>query len=185
LAEEAEDTENRSPIKLALVLALALFGMVVALNLLGSPEIRISAEQFRQLKHEGAIEKITISPSGWHCGLGRVRRIADSHGEFVTQQVLLADQPEPTAAQLSEWRAAGIAIEYNLEPVAQSSGWGGMALISGLLGLGIWYLWQQVRRHRREGSPRQKLQELERELREGRLSQEEYAKKAEALWAEM
>lgn len=180
-----EDTENRSPIKLALVLAVALFGMVLVLNLLGSPEVRISLEQFQRLTKEGAVEWIKITPAGWYCGLDRVRRIANHHGEFTTRQVLVPGQAEPGAGLLSEWRSAGIDLEYSRDPVAPDSGWGGMILVGGLLALGIWYLWQQVRKHRREGSPRQKLQELERDLQAGKVSQEEYAQRAEALWAEM
>lgn len=185
---ELQGSAIRSPVKFALVLAAALLGTVAILNLLGSSEVLVSVDQFQQLRQGGAVERVRVTPSGWHADLRRPCRINSSSGEFLARQILVAGQGRPKPAQLDEWRTAGIAVDFGQDPLAQSSGWRGWSggvLVSGLLGLGVWHLWNQVRRHRREGSPRQRLEELERDFKQGKLTQEEYTQRAEALWAEM
>lgn len=172
------------PLRFALLLALGLLATVILLNLLGSSEVPIGLEQFQRLGKEGAVSVVKIAPGGWHADLKRPSRIDNGGGEFVTRQVVLAGQGEPDAATLGEWRRTGVKVEHIAEP-PPPAGWVGGVLVSALLGLGLWHLWQQMQRHRREGSPRQHLEELEKEFKEGRLTQEEFERRAEGLMAEM
>ncbi len=181
--EDEEKAEGLS-LRFALLLALGLLATVIALNLLGSPEVPASAEQFQRLRKEGAVATVKIAPGGWHAELKRPSRIDNGGGEFITRQVVVAGQGEPDAATMSEWRRAGVLVEHIEEPAPQA-GWVGGILVCGLLGLGLWHLWQQMQRHRREGSPRQHLETLEKEFKEGRVSKEDFDRRAEALMAEM
>jgi uncharacterized membrane protein len=181
--EEKDEGEGIS-LKFALWLALGLVSMVLVLNLLGSPEVPVGIEHFRRLEKDGVIAAVKISPAGWHVELKRPSRIENSGGEFITKQVVVRGQAEPSGGVVSGWEPKGIAVEYIAEPVRQA-GWVGGVLVAGLLGLGLWHLWQQMQRHRREGSPRQHLEKLEQEFKEGKISQEEFQKRAELIMAEM
>lgn len=172
------------PLKFALMLALGLLGTVLLLNLLGSPEVPVGIEQFQRLEKEGVVEAVRVSPGGWHVELKRPCRIENGGGEFITKQVVINGQAEPAHAVLSAWRKKGIAVERIAEPVKQA-GWMGGVLVCGLLGLGLWHLWQQMQRHRREGSPRQHLEELEKDFKEGKITKEEFERRAELIMAEM
>ena len=175
---------ERLSLKVAVLLALGLLGTVVILNLLGSPEIPISNEQFLRLQKDRVIQTLKIAPGGWHIQLTRPCRIDNGGGEFITKQVLVGNQGEPTGEMLERWRSQGVVVERIADP-PQKSGWAGGVLVGGLLSLGLWHLWQQMQRHRREGSPRQHLEELERELKAGKINQEDFQRRAEALMAEM
>jgi hypothetical protein len=181
--ERGEGGEGVS-LKFALLLALGLLGMVLLLNLLGSSEVPVEVEQLQRLDKEGVIEAVRISPDNWHVDLKRPCRIDRGGGEFITRQVVCSGQGEPARVLLASLRRRGVPVDYIAEP-AQQAGWMGGVLVSGLLALGLWHLWQQMQRHRREGSPRQHLEALEQEFKAGKISQEEYQKRAEALMAEM
>lgn len=181
--ENEEKAEGLS-LRFALLLALGLLATVIVLNLLGSPEVPTTAEQFQRLMKERAVATVKIAPGGWHAELKRPSRIDNGGGEFITRQVVVPGQGEPDASTMAEWRKAGLQVEYIAEPAPQA-GWVGGLLVSGLLGLGLWHLWQQMQRHRREGSPRQHLETLEKEFKAGRVSQEDFDRRAEALMAEM
>lgn len=171
-------------LKFALLLAVGLLGMVLLLNLLGSPEVPVGVEQFKRLEKEGLVEAVQISPGGWHVDLKRPCRIDNGGGEFITRQVVLNGQGEPPNSLLADWRRKGIAVNHIPEP-AHQAGWVGGVLVSGLLGLGLWHLWHQMQRHRREGSPRQHLEDLDKDLKAGKITQEEYQQRVEAIMAEM
>lgn len=181
--KEPEEGEGIS-LKFALLLSLGLLATVVVLNMLGSPEVPVSVEQFQKLSKDGVIEGVKIAPGGWHAQLKRPCRIDNGGGEFITRQVVVNGQGEPGRSEVNAWKDAGMAVEHISEP-PQQAGWMGGALVGGLLGLGLWHLWRQMQRHRREGSPRQHLENLEKEFKEGRISQEEFQRRAEILMAEM
>ena len=182
--EEKQEEGEGISLKFALLLALGLLAAVIVLNLLGSPEVPVALEQFQRLSREGAVAVVRIAPGGWHVELKRPSRIDNSGGEFITRQVGVAGQGEPDAPTMEGWRKAGLKVEHIEEP-PQGAGWVGGVLVSALLGLGLWHLWQQMQRHRREGSPRQHLEVLEKEFKEGKIGQEEFQRRAEALMAEM
>lgn len=182
-AESSDEGEGIS-LKFALLLALGLLSMVLLLNLLGTPEVPVGVEHLQRLGKDGVVGTVKISPGGWHVELKRPCRIDNGGGEFITRQVVVNGQGEPERAMLVEWEKKGIVVEHVAEPV-QQAGWVGGVLVCGLLGMGLWHLWQQMQRHRRDGSPRQHLELLEKELKEGRITQEEFHKRAEMIMAEM
>ncbi len=180
---KAEEGEGIS-LRFAVALAIGLLVMVLALNFLGSPEVPVSPEYLRRLDKEDLVASVQIAPGGWHIALRRPTRVDNGGGELITQQLVVKGQGEPNAETSRGWRARGVRVEYIEEP-PQQSGWVGGLLVSALLGLGLWHLWHQMQRHRREGSPRQHLEQLEKDLKEGKISQEEFQRRAELIMAEM
>lgn len=172
------------PRKFALMLALGMLSTVLLLNLLGSPEVPVGIEHFQRLEKGGVVEVVKVSPGGWHVELKRPCRIENGGGEFITRQVVIKGQAEPASAVLAAWHKVGISVEYIPEPT-QQAGWVGGVLVCGLLGLGLWHLWQQMQRHRREGSPRQHLEMLEKDLKDGKITEAEFQNRAEMIMAEM
>ncbi|MEW6756260.1 MAG: hypothetical protein AB1505_35595, partial [Candidatus Latescibacterota bacterium] len=62
----------------------------------------------------------------------------------------------------------------------------GLALVGGLLAVGVWHLWSQIRLDPRgRSSPRYSLHQLEEDLKAGRIAPEEYRRQAEAISAEL
>ncbi|MCC7261535.1 MAG: hypothetical protein IT369_03330 [Candidatus Latescibacteria bacterium] len=171
-------------LRFAVLLALGLLAMVLLLNLLGSPEVPVMPEYLQRLEKEDLLEAVSISPGGWHVLLRRPCRVDNGGGEMITRQIVVKGQGEPRAEVVSAWRQRGVRVDYAAEPEPRS-GWAGGLLVSGLLGLGLWHLWQQMQRHRREGSPRQHLEALEQDFKEGRISQEEFQQRADLIMAEM
>ena len=56
----------------------------------------------------------------------------------------------------------------------------------GLLVVGIWHLWAQVKEDREgNGSPRRRLKMLEEDLDNEKITPEEFRKQAEVIWAEL
>ena len=182
--DEVADQSERLSLRFAVFLAAGLLVTVVALNLLGTPEIPISEDQLQRLQKDKAIERLKIAPGGWHIQFSRPCRIENGGGEFISKQAVLSGAGEPDAAHVAAWRAQGIALEWVDDP-PERAGWAGGVLVAGLLGLGIWHLVQQMQRHRREGSPRQHLDALEKEYKEGRMSQADFQRRAEELMAQM
>ncbi|MBM3280513.1 MAG: hypothetical protein FJY95_20910 [Candidatus Handelsmanbacteria bacterium] len=182
-AEEAGEGEGIS-LRFAILLAVGLVVLVMALNQVGSTEVPIGLEHLKRLDAEDLVQSVEIAPGGWHVTLRRPSRIDNGSGELITRQVVVREQGEPGAEQARGWRSRGVRVERISEPEPEN-GWLGGVLVSGLLGLGVWHLWQQMQKHRREGSPRQHLERLEQEFKDGKITQEEYQLRAELIMAEM
>jgi hypothetical protein len=55
-----------------------------------------------------------------------------------------------------------------------------------LLGIGLWHGWSQIQQDfKGEGSPRRRLQELDNDLKAGRITEEEFKDRAERIWPEL
>lgn len=171
-------------LRFAVVLAAALLGLVLLLNVLGSAEVPVPPEYVQRFEKEGMIEAVHLAPGGWHLRLKRPTRVDNGGGEIITREVVVKGQGEPQAEMVANWRLRGIAVEIVPDPEPRS-GWVGGLLLAALLGLGIWHLWQQMQKHRREGSPRQHLEALERDLKEGKITPEQFQVRADLIMAEM
>jgi hypothetical protein len=173
-----------SPWRLALLMALVLWGVALLLNWVGSSAARITPQQFHQLKSAGLVQRIAVEGSDLHCYLYRPVRLAQEEGQTVTDQVVWRNGVED--GQLEALKEEGIEI-VSAQGGGQAYGeWGGWAMVAALLGLSGWHIWSQIQQDRRgQGSARRRLQELEKEYQAGRISPEEYRQRAEALWAEL
>ena len=175
-----------SPIKFSLALAGALLFVVIGLNFVKSPEVPVSPEQFQRLSLKGLIVQIKITQTGLSCRLEENVRLEYEGREVFSQDIILLGKQEVPPEQVSRWRAEGIAVEYDDETGTSSREWVGIGLVGSLLGLGLWHLWSQIQKDRKgDGSPRRRLQTLEKEFREGKISLEDYEQAREAIWAEM
>ncbi len=175
-----------SPVKFSLALAGGLLFIVLGLNFLNSPEIPVTAEQFQGFSTEGRLKHITITPFGLNCQLKEPVQLTHEDREVTTQAIVLQGNQEIPPEQVSYWRSQGITVGYEDSEDITSKELAGVGFVAGLFGLGLWHLWSQVQKDRKGiGSPRRRLQELEKEFREGRISLEDYEKAREALWAEM
>ena len=170
----------------SLLLAAGLLVLVVGLSWLQPAEYPITAEQFQALKEAGVVQYAGVGERGVHCRLVRPVRLRHQGRVVVVQEVLLEEKTRPAPEEIEQWRKAGILVEF----VPEESGrgrreWGGFVVIGILLGIGVWTLGGQIRRYRREGSPRQHLAEVEEEFRQGKLTPEEYSRKVEMLSAQL
>lgn len=177
---------KQSPAMFAGVLAVALWGIVLLLNWLGSEEIPIGEEQFQQLREQDLLARIQVGPDGLHAFLMQPVQIESGGGRYLTEEIFLPRSAGMERTEIENWRSQG--IEVSVVEVEQSGfqGVGGVLLVVGLLGIGMWHLWSQVQIDRRGiGSPRRRLQKLDEELKAGKISDEEYRQSAEMIWAEM
>jgi type VI protein secretion system component VasK len=105
-----------------------------------------------------------------------------------TQDVLVSvlDGAQVEAA-VDRWRAAGVLVVAGEtggdQRWARDLAW--TAIVGGLLLFGVYHLVQQARLHRREGSPRERLAEAQAELEAGRISREEFERRAAEITPEL
>ena len=176
----------QSPVAFSLVLALILIGIVVGLNFLGSSEVLVSAEQFRELEKDGALERVEITPMGLRCLLSKRVRVWSEDRELLTERIWVRDSTQFEVGEIGQWKTAGISVVYTDGVKNDFGGVIGLGLVAALLGMGVWYLWVQVQKDRHGiGSPRRRLQELEEKFKEGNIGEDEYKKECEAIWVEM
>lgn len=180
------DGWKRSPGIFAGVLAIALWGIVLLLNWLGSAEIPIGEEQFQQLRDQDLLAQIRVGPDGVHAWLMEPVQIESGGGRYLAEEVFLPRIDGVDRTEIENWRSQGIEVSV---VGAKEGGWqgmGGFVLVASLLGIGVWHLWSQIQKDRRGiGSPRRRLKKLDEELKAGKISPDEYRQSAEAIWAEM
>ena len=189
MGNETLQRENwkQSPAVFAGVLAVALWGIVILLNWLGSAEIPIGEEQFQQLREQDFIDRIQVGSDGIHAWLRQPVQIESGGGRYLTEEIFLPRNGGVERTEIENWRSRG--MEVSVVNAGRGDGFqgvGGVLLVVGLLGIGLWHLWSQVQKDRRGiGSPRRRLQKLDEELKDGKITPEEYRQSAELIWAEM
>jgi hypothetical protein len=175
-----------SPVVFSLILAFLLLAIVCVLNFLGSSEFPLTEEQFSALLEQGGIRRIEVSPAGLHCQLDQKTRLDDRGREFSGGQGFLVRNSPVVAEEVDRWEAAGITVARRESGSSPLQGWGGGLLVVGLLVVGIWHLWAQVKEDREgNGSPRRRLKMLEEDLDNEKITPEEFRKQAEVIWAEL
>jgi len=175
-----------SPVFFSLLLAFLLLGIVCVLNWLGSSEMPLTEEQFSALLEQGGIRRIEVSPAGLHCQLDQKTRLDDRGREFSAEKGFLSRNTPVVAEEIDRWEAAGITVSRHESGSGPLQGWGGGLMVVGLLGVGLWHLWSQVKEDREgNGSPRRRLKALEEDLENKKITPEEFREKAEVIWAEL
>ena len=182
---QSEDEETtHSPILLSLALACGLLALVFGLNLLDGPEIPVEHDQFQQLVKEDKVTEIVVGIDGIRCKLREPVKTTHDGNEITADRILLQGSQHIPPEQVSYWESRGIDVEFDDEERPRS--WGGAIVVGVLLTLGLWHVGSQIYKDKRGvGAPRRRLQELEKEFRDGKISLEDYEKAREAIWAEM
>ena len=178
--------EGGAPVKFSLVLAGALLAIVFGLNFLKSPEIPIEYEKFKRLNEEDLIKQIKITPFGLSCRLSHPVQLTHEDRELSADRIFLLGEYDIPPEHVSYWRSQGILVEYEDSTDLGGREWAGIGLVGFLFILGIWHIWGQIQNDRKGiGSPRRRLQQLEKEFKEGKIGLEDYEKAKEAIWAEL
>ena len=172
-------SEHRSALYMACGLSAFLLMVVVLLNLIDSAPTRVSDEQFIKISEADLIESLVIEPDGFYWQLRRLVRIGGRRGEDLADRIVLL---QADSLAVEQWRRAG-------KPIREGQGnwryWGPLVVAS-LLAVGLWHGWAQIRLDARgEGAPRRRLQVLDRELKEGKITEEEFRERAERIWPEL
>lgn len=176
----------RSPALLALVFAGLLWGLVLFLSWLGPSEVQVTAEQFQRLESKKVVAAIAVGADGLHCRLSQRVRIAGLGQDVATEHVFLPRRGEVPNDEARAWSAAGISVTRARPDEGRRRNVAGLLLVGGLLAVGVWHLWSQVRHDRRTGnSPRHRLHQLDADFKAGRIPPEEYHRQVEAISAEL
>ena len=183
---KAGTTLTTSPTALALMLAMGLLGLLLLLSLLAPSETSIGPERMEELVSQAMVERVEVIDGRL---IGRLRQpvvIEEAGHRAVTRDVIL---PMPDGSvvveALARWRDSGVTISLGAESRRWLRELAWLAVMGGLLLFGLYNLVQQARRHRREGSPRERLARARQDLDEGRLTQEEYERRVAEIAPEL
>ena len=176
-----------SATRLAVTLGAGLLALVVLLSLLAPPEIPIDLDRLESLVEEGRVASIEVSDVSL---VARLREpvLLDLGGQRRRSEVVIVTGIVDADGQeaIRRWGEAGLSIasvEAPPERGLQEAAWVGF--VSLLLLFGVFHLVAQARTHRRDGSPRQRLDQARADLDAGRISDEEYERQASAISIEM
>ena len=160
---------------LALFLASGLIGLLLLLSLLAPAETSIPLERMEEFVSQGMVERVEVI-EGRLIGRLRQRVVIEEAGQrILTKDVILPMPDEKVLVEsLARWRTSGVTVSVGADRRRwlREASW--LAVVGGLLLFGLYNLVQQARRHRREGSPRERLARARQDLQEGRLTQAEF-----------
>jgi hypothetical protein len=181
------DTRQISPTKLALTLGAGLLILVLLLSMLSPEETPIKLAQLQALIADDQVASIEVSMAGVLARL-RASVLLDIGGQrHRTASVFVAAVSEAELATSREnWAAAELPVRNVSTPpnrALQETAW--IGLVTLLLSFGVYHLVNQARKHRRDGSPRQHLDQARADFDAGRISSEEYERRAAAISIEM
>jgi len=166
---------------LAGLLILVVVAVLVVLNLLEAPATAVSREQFDALLERGVVAEVWIGAGRLEARLtGPVRFRGERQ---LVDRVVAELKVRPSDDEVGRWRAAGARL--SAEPPKRQPDWPWGGAVALLLAGGIWHLVAQARRHRRLGSPRQRLEEADRQYRDGELSRDQYEQLVSELTAQL
>lgn len=183
---KAGPVPNPSPAGLAVMLAAGLLGLLLLLSALAPSETAIGPERMEELVSRAMVERVEVIDGRL---IGRLRRpvvIEESGHRALTSDVIL---PMPDGAavveDLARWRASGVTVALGSGGRRWLRELAWLAVVGGLLLFGLYNLVQQARRHRREGSPRERIARARKDLEEGRLTRDEYERRVSEIAPEL
>lgn len=176
-----------SPVRLALVLGAGLLALVMLLSLLAPEELPVDLERLQILVDEGLVISVAVGDGSLVAQL-REQVALDLAGQrYRTDAVVVAGPVDQMLRdRVADWSATGVAVVRVDDPPGRSlrdAAWIGFVLL--LLSMGVYHLVTQARTHRRDGSPRQRLDEAQADRDAGRITAEEYERRASAITIEM
>ena len=135
---------------------------------------------------QGMVERVEVV-EGRLIGRLRQRVVIEEAGQRVlTKDVILPMPDEKVLVEsLARWRTSGVTVSMGADRRRwlREAAW--LAVVGGLLLFGLYNLVQQARRHRREGSPRERLARARQDLEEGRLTQAEFERRVSEISPEL
>lgn len=181
------EAEGTSPTRLALVLGAGLLALVLLLSFLAPEELPVELERLQALVDDGMVISVAVGDGSLVASLQQEVMVDIAGQRYRTSDIVVAGPVDDDLRELVQgWGATGISIVYIDEPPGlqlRDAAWIGFVIL--LLALGVWHLVLQARTHRRDGSPRQRLDEALAERDAGRISAEEYERRATNITAEM
>jgi hypothetical protein len=182
-----KEEKQVSATRLAVTLGVGLLTLVVMLSLLAPPEMPIDLNRLESLVAEGRVASIEVSDVSIVARL-RESMMLEMGGQRRRTEVVIVtgivDADEDEA--IGRWKEAGLSVVAGVAPPErglQEAAWVGF--VSLLLVFGVYHLVTQARTHRRDGSPRQRLDHARADLDAGRISDEEYERRASEISIEM
>jgi hypothetical protein len=176
-----------SPTKLAATLGAGLLALVVVLSLLAPSEYSIDLERLKDLVADGKVASIQVSNVSIAARLTEPVVLEIGGQRHRTQSVIVSgDIGSDEKLTIEQWEATGLSVVSVGSPPdhgLQEGLWVGFVTL--LLLFGLYHLVTQAQKHRRDGSPRQHLDEARADLDAGRISAEEYERRASAISIEM
>jgi hypothetical protein len=181
------EEQQISPTTLALVLGAGLLGLVFVLSLLAPEELPIDMDRLETLVAEEMVQSIEVTEGSIVAKLSEPVLLDVAGQRYRTEAAIIPGLIDTTKQQaIDRWTAAGVpvvAVEESTQRGLREAAWIGFVVL--LLVLGVYHLVMQARVHRRDGSPRQRLDEALADRDAGRISPEEYERRASAISIEM
>jgi hypothetical protein len=182
-----KEEKQVSATRLAVTLGAGLLTLVLLLSLLAPPETPIDLSRLESLIAEDRVASIEVSEVSIVARLREPVMLEIGGQRRRTQVVIVtgivdADQEEA----IGRWEEGGLSVVAVVAPPErglQEAAWVGF--VSLLLAFGVYHLVTQARTHRRDGSPRQRLDQARADLDAGRISDEEYERRASEISIEM
>jgi hypothetical protein len=181
-----EASPTLSPTSLALLLAAGLLGLLLLLSLLAPTETSIGLERMEELVSQDMVERVEVAEGRL---IGRLRQpvVIEQAGHRVLAKDVILPMPEGALVleALARWRTSGVTVVMGADNRRWLRELAWLAVVGGLLLFGLYNLVQQARRHRREGSPRERLARARQDLEEGRLTQAEFERRVSEITPEL
>jgi hypothetical protein len=187
-SERTEEKPGTPGLAVGLFITVSVLAIILALNWLGDGITSVSEADFHRLVARRAISRIEIRGERAVAELGGIggEHNPSEQGSPPDKVVLPRPASAISEAEQTQWREAGIEVVVASGEATDGQPTAGLILVAALLALGGWYLWDQVRQDRHgRGSPRRRMAELDRALQEGRITPEEFQRRAEEISAEM
>jgi len=184
--EHQSDTDTVPPQRKPVVIAFGLAGILVCIvlmiNWLGPPHISVDAEILKRLIKGQQVDWGFVDTQGrLHIHLKRIQSIEDRKQTLRTDQ-LYVPSSDWNPYELEKWVASGsITLRQDQQDEGEGNPWPGILFIVIILGAGAYYLWRQAQWNLQYGSPRQQIDELSQELKDGKITQDEYQEKLDAI----
>lgn len=188
-APEEEEEKGRIPtLRLALMLGAAIVLLLSLLTYLAPLGTPVPYSEFQRLSEAQQITSIDVGETAIVGYLETPQPVQgiEGGGPEYAQAVRIFRADNVSDTQLAAWRAAGLQIRHESSTTDGALGpytW--VVIVGLLLAAGGWHLIDQALRHRRYGSPRQRIADLEKELDQGKIDPDRYRREVEQLSTEL
>ena len=173
--------------RLALVLGASIIGLLGLLTWLAPLGVPVAAAELQRLLQAEQVVAIDVGTTAIVAYLAETQLVQQLEGGRPAQtQSIRVYRSLVDEAQLDSLRQTGIPVRQQSHTTDGALGpytWIFVVIL--LLGAGGWHLVDQARRHRRHGSPRQRIADLERELEQGKIDPDRFRREVEQLSTEL
>lgn len=164
------------PWKFALLLAAALWGIVLIINWLGPGQVQVSVEQVESLEKSDHIQRVSRYPDKLVVHLHEPLFVRVAEGDIYTDLVYVPRNAASFAFEQRSVEGRWASAELSA-PTSQF----GESVILLFIVFGIVFLGLQIRQDRRHGSVRRQIAELDAAYRAGTIEEAIYKEKLEDL----